>query len=127
MRLLAPILAVVILTGCFRSVHKSDVVGLYALDQGAGFLLEIKGDGTYLHTKIASDGTKIIRTGQWKWDEKDEDNPMYLENFQVFPGEDIGVSEVSTIYILHPENSSQGLRFSVGDPDSPSHYFIKQR
>jgi hypothetical protein len=89
--------------------------------------LEIKSDGTYVHTKIANDGRKIVRTGAWKWDGSDTDNPMYLDSFQVFPGEDIGVSDMPSIFILHPEHSVLGVRIPVGDPDSSDHYFIQQK
>jgi hypothetical protein len=126
MRALIPLLAAALLTACSPSVQKSEVAGMYVLEGKVEFFLDIQSNGTYVHTKIEKDGTKIVRTGRWEWDGTDSDNPMCLDGFQVFPGEGIGVSDTPSFFILHPEHSAQGVRFPVGDPDTPSHYFIRQ-
>jgi hypothetical protein len=126
MRALIPLFAAVLLTACSPSIQKSEVAGKYVLDGNAEFYLDIQSNGTYVHTKIENGGTKIVRTGHWEWDGADSDNPMCLDGFRFFPGESIGVSDTPSYFFLYPEHSAQGVRFAVGDPDAPSHYFVRQ-
>jgi hypothetical protein len=127
MRALLALLVLLTLTAC-SPINREDVVGTYILGNGTTvFTLQLKPDGTYIHTCIKGTGERVERTGIWEWEEKDTDNPLALDNFAEFPEEEIGgISGSPGIYIIHPERSAQGIRFPVGDPDSPSHYFIRQ-
>jgi hypothetical protein len=128
MRLLVSLLLVLLtLTGCSQ-VKRGEVVGSYVLDSPAsGYSLQLKADGTYVHTWVAKDGKRSEETGKWEWDEDDPDNPIYLDSFAEFPDEDIGGIPGSLgLFILHPERSINGIRFAIGDSDSASHYFVRR-
>jgi hypothetical protein len=121
------LLAVLALTACSR-IERDEVVGTYVLNnKTTEFSLQLKADGTYVHTRVQGDNQIMVRTGKWEWDEKDADNPLCLDNFRGFAEEGLGVvTDSPVIFILHPERSAHGIRFPVGDPDASSLYFVRR-
>jgi hypothetical protein len=124
MRVLFALLAVLALTACSR-VNRDEVIGTYVLDdKAAEFTLQLKADGTYVHTCARKDAQIMARNGAWEWDKSEVDNPLCLHDFASFPDEDLGVG--SGFFCFSPERSWQGIRLPLGDPDSPNHYFVKR-
>jgi hypothetical protein len=128
MRIALLILSVLSLGACSRSLEKADIIGTYSLDnKSAEYTLELKSNGTYVHSLTSKDGKRASQTGRWEWDSKEEDNELALYQFGQFPGEDIGAMG-SGIYCISPKRSWGQVRLPVGgDIDVPAHYFIKQR
>jgi hypothetical protein len=127
MRALLLLVLVVCLSACARPLQKADVIGNYTLDnKNADYILELRSDGTYVHASINKNKDAVIKIGKWEWEDKEDYNKVCLDNFEILPGEDIGEPSGHGFFLLSPERSWRGIRFPIGDPDSPSHYFIKQ-
>jgi hypothetical protein len=127
MRALLFMLLALSLSACSRPLQKADIIGTYTLDnKSVEYTLELRSDGTYVHSSTGEDGEKVTKTGQWEWEDKEDYNKVCLDNFEILPGEDIGEPSGPGFFFLSPERSWRGIRFPIGDPDSPSHYFIKQ-
>ena len=137
MRIILAVLLAMTLSACSR-VSREDVIGTYVLDNDtSGYSIELKSDGTYVHAYLGKDGKRGVQVGKWEWDKDDADNPIALDDFQAFPNscppfrgrfQDLGAAWPSrgTLFCLQPERSFKGIRFPIGDPDSPLHYFVRR-
>jgi hypothetical protein len=80
----------IFLVGCSKPYTGAQLVGKYALNVGPGTdLLELHGDGTYIHSFQDPKGLKTMRNGKWEIDNIDAGPMVTLNDFQPIPGEQI--------------------------------------
>jgi hypothetical protein len=71
-----------LLIGCSHSYNKSQLAGDYVLNVGPGIdRLELKSDGTYLHSFQREDGAKATVNGTWELASLDGDPTVTLHDF----------------------------------------------
>ena len=88
------------LGGCSDKFTPGELVGLYTLNVGPGSdVLELKSDGTYVHSYQAFSAPKSELGGKWQLDDTPVGEMVTLDNFKVLSGEDSGRSGY---YLLTP-------------------------
>jgi|SRR6185437_3802115 len=96
------------LVGCSDKFTPNDLVGSYALNVGPGSdVLELKGDGTYVHSYQDSNVPKNELGGKWQLDNTPNGEVVTLDNFKVLPGEN---ATGSGYYLLKPTRFFGSIR-----------------
>jgi hypothetical protein len=79
-------LGTVSLEGCSDKFIPNDLVGSYTLNVGPGSdVLELKSDGTYVHSYQDANFPKSKLGGKWQLDSTPDGEVVTLEDFKVLP------------------------------------------
>ncbi|HXA14229.1 MAG TPA: hypothetical protein VNW23_03810 [Opitutaceae bacterium] len=87
MKMFVLALSALLLVGCSGRFDKTELIGNYVLNVGPGEdVIELKDDGTYVHTFQGKDTKKEMGAGTWELEDS-EGGQTVLNNFQPLPGE----------------------------------------
>jgi len=101
-------------SGCSKPVNKSDLIGKYVSNYAKNAdTLEIKSDGTYVHTFKETSGSVTSNTNSWDFAFEDGKPRITFSKFSFGPD---GGSKISGFWDVEVERHGRKLRLIV-DPD----------
>ena len=79
------------LVGCSAHFSRENLAGKYVLSDSTGTgIIELKDDGTYIHSFQNKEGTNANQNGKWELENLDAGPTVTLTDFKPLPGEQGG-------------------------------------
>lgn len=108
-----------VLTSCSKPIERADLIGKYTANHKKGLdVLDIKDDGTYIHTYQPAVGEAVTNSDHWEVAFEKGEPRITFSKFTF--GFGVG-SKVSGFWDVKVERSGNQLRLSI-DPDLNYYY-----
>jgi len=111
MKMLVLSLLLLLVAGCSKHFTANQLVGKYVLNVGDDRdVLQLNGDGTYIHSYRSTDGKTSTANGTWELKNFESEPSVVLDNYQPPPGE---AAWVRGIYFLSIRSFFGHIRLNI--------------